>query len=142
MGTLSDIGLSLAIVVAAVLVYLYLLPNLRRKSSWYDWKCAPISKRPNEPRWLLGRVRNGEVGCLSDDGVNCVVYESKDKCMSDTERKQRPNAKELQCGLDHVKKHGVSGYAQDVSWCNYILDEFNREENASTNNPHENELVT
>lgn len=73
-----------------------------------QWRCVPGIYFPI-------RYVNGDVQCLSTDGINCMGQGSDAGCAA----LQIPaNANPLTCGADHLSKWGSTGYDNPAHWCN------------------------
>ena len=153
MGSVAkDIGYSMVVLLCTALIYYLVVPraamvlrplvSMMPKSKWNNWSCSPVVSTPGTEQSLLARIKGGNVSCMAteEDDKNCIVFNSKAEC-EETQYKNQPTSKELQCGLDHLKKHGFTGYDSEAHWCNYVLNDQKDELNANSNNPPEQELV-
>jgi len=89
-------------------------PNITQPNLSYvlfdDWKCIN--------NLALNLTTNGDTACLSDDGINCKVFNSNDECNKTIKNNNIiQNANYLACGYDLFKKQGITGYNASNHWC-------------------------
>jgi hypothetical protein len=75
-----------------------------------QWRCVAGYNTPV-------RYINGDVQCLSTDGINCMYVPDAAGCVS-TLSNIPANINPLSCGADHLAKWGSTGYDNPQHWCN------------------------
>lgn len=105
------------IVVLTLLIIIIVVVAVRRKhqanaaaaiiADQQRWRCVPGIACPI-------RYYNGDIQCMSVDGVNCMWQADDAACAA----LQPPaNVNPLACGADSLAKWGSTGYDDPNHWC-------------------------
>ena len=91
-----------------------------KNSKIYEWQFV---EKADDNAVLRVNAETGDVECLSYDGKNCV-RDFKSKYGNNMTNIKSDEVKSLQCGSDHKRQHGSTGYEDTHHWCSKAYREF------------------
>jgi len=89
-----------------------------KNSKIYEWQIVPGYTCP-----FRVNAETGEIECLSYDGINCE-WNYYNKYGNNMTNIKTDEVKSLQCGADHKRHHGGSGYENVDHWCSKVYRYF------------------
>ena len=93
-----------------------------QNSKIYEWQFV---EKADDNAVLRVNAETGDVECFSYDGKNCVK-DFKSKYGNNMFNIKSDEVKSLQCGADHKRQHGTTGYEDTNHWCSKAYREFSK----------------